>query len=110
MVHFCGKGKSQAEVLPAALYNLALSSKNRIPHENCFTLMIGRMTLPALPILRGSAQTIRWISIQTISGPDLIERLHPYDIILAMRERTGLRADVLSQLPNLKENHHLWYA
>ena len=26
----------------------------------------------------------------------------PYDIILAMRERTGLRADVLSQLPNLK--------
>ena len=37
----------------------------------------------------------------TISGPDLIERLQPYDIILAMRERTGLGADVLSQLPNL---------
>ena len=32
----------------------------------------------------------------------MIERLHPYDVILAMRERTGLRADVLSQLPNLK--------
>ena len=42
------------------------------------------------------------IYTDTISGPDLIERLHPYDIILAMRERTGLRADVLSQLPNLK--------
>ena len=38
----------------------------------------------------------------TLSGPGLIERLHPYDIILAMRERTGLRADVLSKLPNLK--------
>ena len=38
----------------------------------------------------------------TLSGPSLIERLHPYDIILAMRERTGLRADVLSKLPNLK--------
>ena len=42
------------------------------------------------------------IYTDTISGPDLIDRLHPYDIILAMRERTGLRADVLSQLPNLK--------
>lgn len=42
------------------------------------------------------------IYTDTISGPDLIERLYPYDIILAMRERTGLRADVLSQLPNLK--------
>ena len=42
------------------------------------------------------------IYTDTISGPDLIERLHTYDIILAMRERTGLRADVLSQLPNLK--------
>ena len=42
------------------------------------------------------------IHTDTISGPDLIERLYPYDIILAMRERTGLRADVLSQLPNLK--------
>ena len=42
------------------------------------------------------------IYTDTISGPDLIERLHPYDIILAMRERTGLRANVLSQLPNLK--------
>jgi len=38
----------------------------------------------------------------TISGSNLIERLHPYDVILAMRERTGLRADVISQLPNLK--------
>lgn len=38
----------------------------------------------------------------TISGPVLIERLQPYDIILAMRERTGLRADVLSHLPHLK--------
>ena len=42
------------------------------------------------------------IYTDTISGSDLIERLYPYDIILAMRERTGLRADVLSQLPNLK--------
>ena len=42
------------------------------------------------------------IYTDTISGPELIERLYPYDIILAMRERTGLRADVLSQLPNLK--------
>ena len=38
----------------------------------------------------------------TISGPGLIERLQPYDVILAMRERTGLREGVLSQLPNLK--------
>ena len=38
----------------------------------------------------------------TISGQKLIERLQPYDIILAMRERTGLGADILSQLPNLK--------
>ena len=38
----------------------------------------------------------------TISGPCLIERLQPYDVILAMRERTGLREGVLSQLPNLK--------
>lgn len=37
----------------------------------------------------------------TIAGPELIERLQPYDIILAMRERTGLRADVLERLPAL---------
>ena len=42
------------------------------------------------------------IFTDTISGPELIERLYPYDIILAMRERTGLGADVLSQIPNLK--------
>ena len=38
----------------------------------------------------------------TISGPELIARLQPYDIILAMRERTGLGEEILSQLPNLK--------
>ena len=65
--------------------------------------MIGRITLPALPILLAQ-RTDHQLDIytDTISGPELIERLYPYDIILAMRERTGLRADVLSQLPNLK--------
>ncbi|KAL4970633.1 D-2-hydroxyacid dehydrogenase family protein [Aspergillus stella-maris] len=33
---------------------------------------------------------------------DLIQRLQEYDIILAMRERTPLSAETLSQLPNLK--------
>lgn len=38
----------------------------------------------------------------TIFGPGLLERLQSYDIILAMRERTSLQADVLSKLPHLK--------
>lgn len=38
----------------------------------------------------------------TISGPALIDRLQPYHIILAMRERTSLRQDVLAHLPNLR--------
>ncbi|KAL3474788.1 D-isomer specific 2-hydroxyacid dehydrogenase [Aspergillus californicus] len=32
----------------------------------------------------------------------LIQRLHPYNVILAMRERTPFSADTLSRLPNLK--------
>jgi phosphoglycerate dehydrogenase-like enzyme len=32
----------------------------------------------------------------------LAERLHPYDIVCVMRERTPLRADLIERLPNLK--------
>ena len=38
----------------------------------------------------------------TVDGAVLVERLQPYDIILAMRERTGLQIDILSQLPHLQ--------
>ena len=38
----------------------------------------------------------------TVDGVVLVERLQPYDIILAMRERTGLQIDILSQLPHLQ--------
>ena len=38
----------------------------------------------------------------TVDGAVLVERLQPYDIILAMRERTGLQVDILSQLPHLQ--------
>jgi len=38
----------------------------------------------------------------TVHGAALVKRLLPYDIILAMRERTGLQADILCQLPHLK--------
>jgi phosphoglycerate dehydrogenase-like enzyme len=38
----------------------------------------------------------------TVGGGALVNRLLPYDIILAMRERTGLQAGILCQLPHLK--------
>ena len=38
----------------------------------------------------------------TVDGAVLVKRLQPYDIIMAMRERTGLQADILSQLPQLQ--------
>ena len=38
----------------------------------------------------------------TVDGAVLAKRLQPYDIIMAMRERTGLQADILSQLPHLQ--------
>lgn len=38
----------------------------------------------------------------TISGPPLIERLRPFDVICLMRERTPMPAAVLDALPNLK--------
>ena len=38
----------------------------------------------------------------TISGSALLERLREYNILCAMRERTLLSAEVLTQLPNLK--------
>ncbi|MEL6278790.1 MAG: NAD(P)-dependent oxidoreductase, partial [Pseudomonadota bacterium] len=39
---------------------------------------------------------------ETISGPPLIERLRPFDVICLMRERTPMPAAVLDALPNLK--------
>ncbi len=42
------------------------------------------------------------IFTDTVDGAILAERLQPYDIILAMRERTSLQADILSQLPHLQ--------
>ena len=38
----------------------------------------------------------------TISGPALIQRLQPYDVLCLMRERTVFSADVIESLPNLK--------
>jgi phosphoglycerate dehydrogenase-like enzyme len=38
----------------------------------------------------------------TVTGPDLAERLAPFTVICAMRERTPLPADLLAQLPALK--------
>ena len=38
----------------------------------------------------------------TITGDALVERLHPYDIICMMRERTPIDADLMAKLPNLK--------
>jgi phosphoglycerate dehydrogenase-like enzyme len=38
----------------------------------------------------------------TISGPALVDRLRPYDILCIMRERTPIDAVLMSQLPNLK--------
>ena len=38
----------------------------------------------------------------TISGPELIQRLQPYDVLCLMRERTVFSADVIDSLPNLK--------
>lgn len=38
----------------------------------------------------------------TISGPALVERLRPFEVICLMRERTPMPAEVLKQLPNLK--------
>ena len=42
------------------------------------------------------------VFLDTVDGAVLVERLQPYDIILAMRERTGLQVDILSQLPHLQ--------
>ena len=38
----------------------------------------------------------------TISGPQLIERLRPFEVICLMRERTPFPGDVINALPNLK--------
>ncbi|MEO1987232.1 MAG: D-2-hydroxyacid dehydrogenase family protein [Martelella sp.] len=38
----------------------------------------------------------------TVSGEALAERLSPFDIIVAMRERTRFDADLLAQLPRLR--------
>jgi len=38
----------------------------------------------------------------TITGPGLVERLRPFDVICLMRERTPLPADLIDALPNLK--------
>jgi phosphoglycerate dehydrogenase-like enzyme len=35
-------------------------------------------------------------------GPSLVERLKPYDVVVAMRERTPFKEPLLSALPNLK--------
>ena len=42
------------------------------------------------------------VFMDTVDGAVLVERLQPYDIILAMRERTSLQVDILSQLPHLQ--------
>lgn len=38
----------------------------------------------------------------TISGPALVERLRPFEVICLMRERTPMTAEVIGALPNLK--------
>lgn len=38
----------------------------------------------------------------TRSGPELIERLKPFEVLCVMRERTGFPAEVIEQLPNLQ--------
>lgn len=38
----------------------------------------------------------------TISGPALVERLRPFDVICIMRERTPFPADLIAALPKLK--------
>ncbi|WP_386683211.1 D-2-hydroxyacid dehydrogenase family protein [Loktanella sp. R86503] len=38
----------------------------------------------------------------TITGPNLARRLHPFDVICVMRERTPVGADLIAQLPNLR--------
>ena len=38
----------------------------------------------------------------TVTGSTLIDRLHPYDVLCVMRERSMIDATLISQLPNLK--------
>ena len=38
----------------------------------------------------------------TVTGPTLIDRLHPYDVLCVMRERSLIDATLIAQLPNLK--------
>jgi phosphoglycerate dehydrogenase-like enzyme len=38
----------------------------------------------------------------TIVGPDLVQRLQPYEILCLMRERTPIDVTLLAKLPNLK--------
>ncbi|MEC9344980.1 MAG: D-2-hydroxyacid dehydrogenase family protein [Pseudomonadota bacterium] len=38
----------------------------------------------------------------TVSGPALVERLRPFEVVCLMRERTPVRADLLAELPNLR--------
>jgi len=46
----------------------------------------------------GEVQVFR----DTISGPALVERLKPFDVVCLMRERTPFRADLIAALPNLR--------
>lgn len=38
----------------------------------------------------------------TVTGPALVDRLHSYDVVCLMRERTPLPAEVIAALPNLR--------
>ena len=62
--------------------DVALSSADWSPLQGKAEITIFRDTLPM--------------------GPSLVERLKPFDVVVAMRERTPFKEPLLSALPNLK--------